>query len=178
MTTFDKFLYGFMLICALTFAAYMIWKEVTEKAKNRKSLKSANWKVGDKLTITSIKYRADLKVHNQNYAILRGWTESNLFIEIGDAVYKTDWDILDVNKSALWRQNYDECKAYMGTEPGFSSEIDDNDVAVKLNSDEMIDGVPIECLSETLCEVHLTKAIKEENFRLAALLRKRMESFR
>ena len=48
------------------------------------------------------------------------------------------------------------------------------------NSDnsDMIDGQPIETLSETMCEVYLKKAIAEENYELADKLRKRMERFR
>jgi hypothetical protein len=39
-------------------------------------------------------------------------------------------------------------------------------------------GVPIETLTETLCEIHLKQSLKDEDYELADKIRKRMEKFR
>jgi len=42
----------------------------------------------------------------------------------------------------------------------------------------LVDGQPIETMNETLCKIHLEKALKEEKYELAEALRKRLENFR
>ena len=167
---------GILIVSAITII--LVYQAITRLKRyyeNKKILRCAGWKVKDKLTLSSIKYRNELKRVKQEYAILSGWSKDHIYIEIGDTVYKVDWDVIDLNKSAYWRSNYEECKSYMGTNPSFSQNVvDDEDHDLS----EKIDGTPIDCLSETLCQVHLNRALESENFELAALLRKRMESFR
>jgi len=155
--------------------AYQVIVQLKHYYENKKLKKCAGWKVNDKLTLSSIKYRNELKRVKQEYAILSGWSRDHVYIEIDGTVYKVDWDVIDLNKSAYWRANYEECQAYMGTNPTFSKTVVDDEVE---DLSEKIDGTPIDCLSETLCQVHLNRALETENFELAALLRKRMESFR
>lgn len=142
---------------------------------NKKRLRCAGWKVNDKLTLSSIKHRNELTRAKQEYAILCGWSKDHIYIEIDSTVYKVDWDVINLNKSAYWRSNYEECQSYMGTNPIFSKNVVDDET---YDLSEKIDGTPIDCLTETLCQVHLNRALESENFELAALLRKRMESFR
>jgi hypothetical protein len=167
---------GILIIIAVsTVIVYQTVIQLKSYYENKKLKRCSSWKVGDKLTLSSIKYRNELKRVKQEYAILSGWSKTDIYIEIGDVVYKVDWDVIDLNKSAYWRTNYEECQSYMGTNPSFSKTVVDDD---SHDLSEKIDGTPIDCLSETLCQVHLNKALETENFELAALLRKRMESFR
>ena len=154
---------------------YLVVVRLRSYYNSKKLKKCAGWKVNDKLTLSAIKYRNELKRVNQEYAILCGWSKDHIYMEIDSIVYKVDWDVIDLNKSAYWRANYEECQSYMGTNPTFSKNVVDNELE---DLSEKIDGTPIDCLSETLCQVHLNKALESENFELAALLRKRMESFR
>ena len=63
----------------------------------------------------------------------------------------------------------------MGSKPGFNPHVEPE----KPNeSSGTIDGEPIETMSEIKCQVHLKKAIEEENYELADKLRKRLENFR
>jgi hypothetical protein len=90
------------------------------KDNNRKK-KCKNWKVGDKLILTRVgDYISILKQHRKEFAILKGWSLTDLYIDCGDgSVYKVDWDVLLTNKSDVWRQNYEEAKKVMGVNPGF-----------------------------------------------------------
>jgi hypothetical protein len=145
------------------------------KNKNRKSRCKA-WKVGDKLILTrGNKYYDELQKNNRDYAILEGWSLDNLYINCGSGyVSKVEWSVLNLNKSAYWRMNYEEAKKVMGFEPNFSFEIDEN---VKI-SGKKYDGKPIETLTEIECEVYLKKVLEEEDYVTADLIRKRMEKFR
>jgi hypothetical protein len=166
---------GILIVSTITAILVYNYYRLKRHYENKKILRCSSWKVGDKLTLSSIKYRNELKRVKQEYAILSGWSKTDIYIEIGDVVYKVDWDVIDLNKSAYWRTNYEECQSYMGTNPSFSKTVVDDEME---DLSEKIDGTPIDCLSETLCQVHLNKALETENFELAALLRKRMESFR
>ena len=142
--------------------------------KNRKSI-CKNWKVGDKLALTIGDYRNILRNSNKDYAILRGWDLSNLYIECGDdMIYKVSWSVMDFNKSYAWRQNYENAKKVMGCDPQFYNGVKDEN-----NSHcRIYDGKPIDTLSEIECEVYLKKALAEEDYDTAELIKQRMEKFR
>jgi hypothetical protein len=132
------------------------------------------WKIGDKLTLESdSEYYQELRKNNEDYAILKGWTLNNLYINCGDDfVHKVSWGCLVVNKDALWRRNFEEAKKVMGCDPEFP-----NGVGTSSSKGE-VNGKPIETLSEIECEVQLKLAIENEDYTLADKLRKRMEKFR
>ena len=62
----------------------------------------------------------------------------------------------------------------MGVNPKFSGSISDKTETI----DGEIDGIRIELMNETQCQVYLKKAIEEENYEAAEKIRKRMEAFR
>jgi hypothetical protein len=64
----------------------------------------------------------------------------------------------------------------MGVEPGFKPGV--NDTSSSTLSGKQYDGKPIELLTEVECEVYLKKAIEDEDYDAAELIRKRMEKFR
>lgn len=133
-----------------------------------------NWKIGDKLTLEDGQYYRELQKNNVDYAILKGWTLSNLYINCGDDyVHKVSWSVMVVNKDALWRRNFEEAKEIMGCDPEFP-----NGVGTSSSSKGEVNGKPIETLSEIECEVQLKLAIENEDYTLADKLRKRMEKFR
>jgi len=169
-------IFGILIVSGVTITiGYHVIVQLKRYYANKKLQRCAGWKVGDKLTVSAIKYKNELKRVKRDYAILSGWSEDHIYMEIDDTIYKVGWDEIDLNKSAYWRANYDECQTYMGTAPSFSRIVMDDEIK---DLSGKIDGTPIDCLSETLCQVHLNKALETENFELAALLRKRMESFR
>lgn len=134
-----------------------------------------DWVVGDKIIVkTNSIEREYLKKAGLSMGTLVGWNENNIYLKIGESTVKSNWDCFDSNKSALWRRNYDECKKSMGVEPGFVPELGES----KPVSDKMIHGKPIEMLNEVECEVFLKKAIEEEDYDTAELIKKRMEKFR
>lgn len=133
-----------------------------------------DWRIGDKLTLEGGQYYRDLQKNNVDYAILKGWTLSNLYINCGDGyVHKVSWSVMDVNKDALWRRNFEEAKKVMGCDPEFP-----NGVGTSSSSKGEVNGKPIETLSEIECEVQLKLAIENEDYTLADKLRKRIEKFR
>jgi hypothetical protein len=144
------------------------------KHSSRKS-EYKDWVVGDKIIVKSNSIEREyLQKAGLSMGILVGWNENNIYLKIGDSTVKSNWDCFNSNKSALWRRNYDECKKSMGVEPGFVPELGES----KPISDKMIHGKPIEMLNEVECEVFLKKAIEEEDYDTAELIKKRMEKFR
>jgi hypothetical protein len=145
------------------------------RAKNRKK-KCENWKVGDKLILSRVgDYTSILTKNHKEFAILKGWSLTDLYIDCGDGlVYKVDWDVLRDNKSGLWRQNYEEAKKVMGVNPGFSGAIGDESET----TGKKVDGKPVDLMNEIECEVYLKRAIENEDFDTAELIKKRMEKFR
>ena len=145
------------------------------KDNNRKK-KCKNWKVGDKLILTRVgDYISILKENRKEFAILKGWSLTDLYIDCGGgSTYKVNWDVLLTNKSDLWRQNYEEAKKVMGVNPGFTGDIGDESET----TGKKVNGKPIEVLSEIECEVYLKKAIENDDYDTAELIKKRMEKFR
>jgi hypothetical protein len=144
------------------------------KLQSRKS-EFKDWKVGDLLILksTSNEYY-EIKKSGKSMAKVLGWTEYNLYLEIGDSTHQCSWDCFKDNKSAIWRRNYENCKSAMGVEPGFKPGVSDSSSL----SGKEYDGKPIELLTEVECEVYLKKAIEDEDYDAAELIRKRMEKFR
>jgi len=154
------------------------------KTRNRKS-ECKDWKSGDMLILDQ--YNADsayraLKNSGKTYAKLCGWSMDSIYVDVHDgSIYKIDWCEVKLNKSAMWRKNYEEAKKVMGVNPSFSPEISQQEDVVKSSSRSpggKIDGKEIDLLTETECQVYLKRAIEEEDYKAAELIRKRMEHFR
>lgn len=146
------------------------------KLNNRKS-EFKDWKVGDLLILKSSSNEYyEIKKSGKSMARVLGWTEYYLYLEIDDSTHQCSWDCFKDNKSAIWRRNYDNCKSTMGVEPGFKPGV--NDTSSSTLSGKQYDGKPIELLTEVECEVYLKKAIEDEDYDAAELIRKRMEKFR
>ena len=134
------------------------------------------WKVGDELLLGKCKEFDILLSNDKEYAKLLGWTLNNLFIDCGDdIVRKVRWTTLEANKSALWRQNYDEAKKIMGVNPGFSSDMMDGEIE---STGKHYDGKLIDLMNEIECQVYLKKALKNEDYDVAELIKQRMNNFR
>jgi hypothetical protein len=86
-------------------------------------------------------------------------------------VYQVNWSVMNFNKSAIWRKNYENAKKVMGCDPAFPNGVGTTDKG-------KVDGKPIELLSEIECEVQLKLAIENEDYTLADKIRKRLEKFR
>jgi hypothetical protein len=163
---------GIILGVILTILLSFIVGEYIQN-KNRKN-KCKNWQIGDKLILNRGEYYNEVVNNKQDYAILKGWSLNYLYINCGDDfVHKVSWSCLDNNKSANWRQNYEEAKKVMGCDPEFP-----NGVGTSSTSKGDVNGKPIETLSEIECEVQLKLAIENEDYTLADNLRKRLERFR
>ena len=143
---------------------------------NLRKKRCKDWKVGDKLILTRVgDYSSIVTKNHKEYAILKGWSLTDLYIDCGGgSTYKVDWDVLRDNKSDLWRQNYEEAKKVMGVNPGFTGDIGDESET----TGKKVDGKPVDLMSEIECEVYLKKAIENEDYDTAELIKKRMEKFR
>jgi hypothetical protein len=162
-----------LIIVGILFGALLIgFLYHTIQLNSRKS-EFKDWIVGDKLILkTSSAEYTELQKLNQSLGNVVGWNVDNIYLKIGDTTHKCEWSCFDSNKSALWRRNYDECKKYMGVDPGFNGELGES------NSKAKIHGKTIELLSEVECEVYLKIAIDEEDYDTAELIKRRMEKFR
>ncbi len=146
------------------------------RASRRQEFK--DWKINDVIIISAASsfYSSINDKVKSNAVPIVGWTDRDLYFKIGNQVYKTDWDCFKSNKSALWRRNYDECEKMMGTPPLFDTHVDLPEE--RNEKSKTIDGIPIETMNETLCQVYLQKAIDEEDYDTAELIRKRLENFK
>lgn len=135
-----------------------------------------DWKVGDLLILkNSSTEHYEITKLGKSMAKVLGWTEDHLYLEIDNSTRQCSWDCFRNNKSAIWRRNYDNCKLSMGVDPGFNSGVKDFSSSL---SGKKVEGKAIELLSEVECEVYLKKAIENEDYDTAELIRKRMEKFR
>lgn len=142
--------------------------------KNRRA-KCKNWKVGDKLALNKGRHNDILENKRKEYAILKGWDLEHLYIDCGDdMVYQVNWSVMNFNKSYTWRKNYDDAKKVMGCDPAFSGGVGESNNSIG----RIYNGKPIDVMSEIECEVYLKKALSEEDYDTAELIRKRMEKFR
>jgi hypothetical protein len=142
--------------------------------KNRKS-RCKNWKVGDKLSLNRGDHYNILQKSNKEFATLEGWDLDNLYISCGNNMtYQVNWSAMNFNKSATWRQNYDKAKKVMGCEPGFSGGVGES----SKSTGKTYSGKPIDLMTEIECEVYLKKALEEEDYDTAELIKERMNKFR
>ena len=159
---------GFIL---LILAVIGVGGSIQEKSR-RKRCKS--WKIGDKLALNKGKHNDILNNKRKEFAILKGWDLDNLYIDCGDdMVYQVDWSVMNFNKSDIWRKNYENAKKVMGCDPAFRGGVGDSNPAGRI-----YDGKPIDLMNEIECEVYLKKALDEEDYDTAELIKKRMEKFR
>ena len=142
--------------------------------RNRKA-RCKDWKVGDKLSLNRGDHYNVLQKSNKEFAILEGWDLNNLYINCGTKMtYQVNWSVMNFNKSASWRQNYEEAKKVMGCEPGFTGGVSES----SKSTGKKVEGKPIDLMNEIECEVYLKKALEEEEYDTAELIKKRMEKFR
>ena len=142
---------------------------------NNRKKKCKNWKIGDKLVLNRGDYYNVLEKNNKEFAILEGWDLNNLYICCGNgSTYKVNWPVMNFNKSATWRQNYDEAKKVMGCEPGFTGDIGNH----SKSTGKKVDGKSVDLMNEIECEVYLKRALENEDFVTAELIKERMEKFR
>jgi len=160
---------GFILLILVTIGICGFIQDRNRRAKCK------NWKVGDKLSLYRGDYNNLLEKNNKEFATLEGWDLDNLYISCGNNMtYKVNWSVMNFNKSATWRQNYDDAKKVMGCEPGFTGGIDGD----SKSTGKKVDGKPVDLMNEIECEVYLKRAIENEDFDTAELIKKRMEKFR
>ena len=143
--------------------------------KNRRA-KCKNWKVGDKLALyRGNRYYDILDRKKKEFAILKGWDLENLYIDCSDdMIYQVDWSVMNFNKSAIWRENYENAKNFMGCDPAFGRSVGESSES----TGRIYDGKPIDLMNEIECEVYLKKVLEEEDYDTAELIKKRMEKFR
>lgn len=137
-----------------------------------------DWEINDLIILKGYNYKQKLIENGKEYAKIRGWTEYDLYIDIGDDItYKVDWEVFDANKSAIWRRNYKECEKAMGKKPSFNYHIKGGSDS-SMSSGDKIDGKVIILLTEVECQAYLQKAISREDYDTAEKIKKQMEKYR
>lgn len=167
------FIFTVIVILMMYYLTTMVRKRI------RKQI-SKNWKVGDVIIVDhsniSLGLSNEIKNKNVDTVELSGWNSDNVFYIVGERVFAESWSSMKHNKSDVWRHYYKKCNDYMGTKPNFSDVVSQDQT--NNTTSDTIDGEPIETMSETMCQIHLKRAIEDENFELAEKLRKRLENFR
>lgn len=166
-----------LIILAIVIGIVSITYNISRAISKSRKKEYHDWEVDDLLTIDRVEFKKEgLELSGgYQYAVLKGWDDNYLYVDLGNEyVRQVGWNVIDLNKSALWRRNYANCEKAMGKKPGFGSVVK-HEIS---KSSGKIDGKPIELLNETECQVYLTQAITDENYELAEQLRKRMEKFR
>lgn len=161
---------GFVVPIAITTIVLLI------RAYSKKKKKNIDWKVGDYISFfADNSCPAELSNREGHYFRLLGWDENYVYVKNGaETVVKVDRSLVQTNKSQIWRKNFEDCKRYMGTTPMFTPELH-----VKKEIDgTYVYGKDIELLTETECKVYLKKAIEEEDYEIAKIIREKLESFK
>jgi len=158
-------------IVLLIFAMIGVGSSIQDK--NRRA-RCKNWKVGDKLSLCKGRHSDILDHRKKEFAILKGWDLEHLYIDCGDdMVYQVNWGVMNFNKSATWRENYENAKKVMGCDPAFSGGVGESNPIGRI-----YEGKPIDLMTEIECDVYLKKAFDDEDYDTAELIKKRMEKFR
>jgi hypothetical protein len=161
---------GFLIPISITTLVFLI------RSYNKKKKKNVDWKLGDYISF----YGGDscpIELSNRDglYFRLLGWDESHVYVKNAeDDVIKVDRGLVRTNKSQIWRKNFEDCKKYMGTTPLFTGELYNK----KEIDGTFVYGKDIELLTETECNVYLKKAIEEENYEIAKIIREKLDSFK
>lgn len=164
------------LIIIASIIAFIISIIVLVSYSRRKTMK--NWKVGDKLKMDVFSQIGKSMQHNDiKHATLLAWSSpSEILIKVKGRVHKTKYGEIDENLSCDLRRMEERIRKTMN-QPDFDIDklIQNTD-----NSSEnsFCDGIPIETMSETQCEVYLKKALKSQEFEIAAEIRERLKRFR
>ena len=171
--TYVLYFLGFLVAGFILASLYIRMKKSARKSRTK------DWQIGDVIYLNwlecSSAFTKECQKLNLSHVTLSGWNNDNVFYNVGDKVFCEDWSSVDVNKSQKWRDYYTSCEDFMGIEPGFNKGVREGNTS---KESDMIDGHPIETMSETLCQAYLKKAIAQEDYELANKLRKRMENFR
>lgn len=167
--------YLFVGLSIIIFISVIMF-EITKKS--RRKLKSKTWQIGDKIIISYGDISSSLNKNlgdSGDMVTLVGWNPTNVIYSYKNSNYIESWSSVNTNKSDYWRKHYETSKEFMGKKPGFNVIVSNEK---KETSNVLAYGEPIETLSETLCEIYLKQALKDENYELADMIRKRMEKFR
>lgn len=146
---------------------------------NNRRRKFKHWRVGDKILLYKKNAASrTLENYHKEYATLLGWTTDYLYLDCGDNnTSQVSWGVMEGNKSATWRKNYDDAKKEMGVNPGFPydgmSQDSNDDVLIPIG--KKYDGKHIDLMTEIECHVYLKMALDNEDYNSAELIKKRLE---
>ena len=143
-----------------------------------------HWRIGDKILLykNNVASRT-LENYRKEYAELLGWSTDYLYLDCGDGITnQVKWNVMEGNKSAAWRKNFDDAKKEMGINPAFPydamslPEYSNDDFLIPIS--KKFQGKDISLMTETECQVYLKIAIDNDDYSTAELIRKRLENFR
>jgi hypothetical protein len=145
---------------------------IRKSVRNARKRKTSTWQVGDRIILTT-----------GEGVILRGWTLDFIYISEQHSpktTVKLKINRLEYNKSAYWRNNFDECQKTMGVEPQFIRDAVPSMASsnARRNGSKIIDGKEIELLTEIECQIYLKECLKDEDYETAELIKKQMEKYR
>ena len=165
---------GVLLVIAslvLIYTLFDLFKTIAAKKRRKEAL---GWQIGDLM---------DVYGYNR-YVTLAGWSDSHIFVIIdnGDTsttIKRIHRKEIRLNKSSAWRRYFEDCQNYMGVPPVFPLPSEEPKEAKGQNRlKDILNGKPVDLLTEVECEVYLKMALEEEDYRTAEAIRKRMERFR
>ncbi len=167
-------------IVSLCIVAFAIGSFVSSKITSHlRKAETENWQIGDSVSINhkgDSNLYSDMQIKDGRYAILVGWNKDNVFLSFDTNTYCEKYKVIDFNKSATWRKNFQECVGYMGKNPNFPNGF--NHKAKAGEKAENYSDKPIELYTEVECQVFLKKALETEDFEMAEKIRKQLEKYR
>ena len=156
-------------IISLAFIVFVLL--IRKSVRHARKRKMSTWQLGDRIILTT-----------GEFVVLRGWTLDFIFISEQHSPKTTTRlkiNRLSYNKSAFWRNNFDECQKTMGVEPQFIRDLTSFPSSNgEIKGNKIIDGKPIELLTEIECQIYLKECLKDEDYETAELIRKQMEKYR
>jgi hypothetical protein len=161
-------LIAFEIICGIVLGI-MLYK-FYKKQKRKRFVSS--WQVGD---VIFLKKKVELDNNSLKQLKIVGWNLHNVFVEFSDNIYVIYYDLIDYNKSDIWRKHYKDCEKTMGQKPSFNPVIK---LVYKNKQGSKIDGKPIELMTEIECQIYLKQCLEKEDYETAELIRKQMEKYR
>jgi hypothetical protein len=152
-----------VIISGLILGSFLLSLGIYQWFIDRNKKRVDSWLVGDKIKMFG---------HFRTFDLL-GWSKDYFYIDKDGETVKYRLDDIQVNQSAEWRKSYNDCKTFMGKEPGFDSTTGERKSSVKV-----VNGRTINSLNETECLIYLKQCLDDEDFETAELIKQRMDELK
>lgn len=163
----------FSIVCGIL-GAILVGRMMYKKNKKEEL---SLWEEGDMLTIfEGSTVGSMMRAKGIDRATLIAWSDQEVIVKVDSELYKTTYGSVITNKGLERRRMEARLRKQMGKPESWK--LSEAFEKTKSTGNDFCDGKVIELMNEIECQVYLNKAIKADEFEVAAQIRERMKQFR